>query len=447
MVRRILVCDDDQRLARLVGGFLGQRGYEVDIVADGDQALEALERLEPNVLITDVQMPGLDGFELLRRVRSTNPACAVIMMTGYGSVEAAGRAKQLGALHYLQKPFPPEDLLNILDRLKKGAQPFAARARFPEMVGESAGMREVFAKILQVANSDLSVLVTGETGTGKGEVAKAIHQMSPRRDRAFVETNCGALPDSIVESELFGHERGAFTGASTSRKGRFELADEGTLFLDEVGDLSGATQVKLLRVIQSGEFERVGGSQTLRVDTRLITATNRNLEEMVEEGSYRQDLFYRLNVVAIKIPPLRECRDDIPLLVNEFLREFCVENDKELRGMSPEVMDLLTDYYWPGNVRELKNCLEGMVVMAKAGVELSEADIPAPIRKAPRHQSAGGITAGRTMLEIEREAIVVTLKAVDYDRRRAAQMLGIGLSTLYRKEKEYGLRTVSGDDS
>jgi two-component system response regulator HydG len=191
----------------------------------------------------------------------------------------------------------------------------------------------------------------------------------------------------------------------------------------------------------------VGGSQTLRVDTRLITATNRNLEEMVEEGSYRQDLFYRLNVVAIKIPPLRECRDDIPLLVNEFLREFCVENDKELRGMSPEVMDLLTDYDWPGNVRELKNCLEGMVVMAKAGVELSEADIPAPIRKAPRHQSAGGITAGRTMLEIEREAIVVTLKAVDYDRRRAAQMLGIGLSTLYRKEKEYGLRTVSGDDS
>jgi DNA-binding NtrC family response regulator len=321
------------------------------------------------------------------------------------------------------------------------------RYRIGRIRRRSSAWNRIYAQAEQVASSRATVLLVGETGTGKGEVAKAIHQMSPRRDRAFVETNCGALPDSIVESELFGHERGAFTGASTSRKGRFELADEGTLFLDEVGDLSGATQVKLLRVIQSGEFERVGGSQTLRVDTRLITATNRNLEEMVEAGSYRQDLFYRLNVVAIKIPPLRECRDDIPLLVNEFLREFCVENDKELRGMSPEVMDLLTDYDWPGNVRELKNCLEGMVVMAKAGVELSEADIPAPIRKAPRHQSAGGITAGRTMLEIEREAIVVTLKAVDYDRRRAAQMLGIGLSTLYRKEKEYGLRTVSGDDS
>lgn len=437
--------------------YLKEQGFEVLRAHEGAAGYDVLDREPVDVLICLLRTPRIDGLRLIQLARQRNSEICSIVLASSDEIELGTEAMRQGAYDFQILPVNLAKIGAVLERglsyqrlvgeVTDLQRRLDERYRIGRIRRRSSAWNRIYAQAEQVASSRATVLLVGETGTGKGEVAKAIHQMSPRRDRAFVETNCGALPDSIVESELFGHERGAFTGASTSRKGRFELADEGTLFLDEVGDLSGATQVKLLRVIQSGEFERVGGSQTLRVDTRLITATNRNLEEMVEAGSYRQDLFYRLNVVAIKIPPLRECRDDIPLLVNEFLREFCVENDKELRGMSPEVMDLLTDYDWPGNVRELKNCLEGMVVMAKAGVELSEADIPAPIRKAPRHQSAGGITAGRTMLEIEREAIVVTLKAVDYDRRRAAQMLGIGLSTLYRKEKEYGLRTVSGDDS
>jgi transcriptional regulator with PAS, ATPase and Fis domain len=256
-----------------------------------------------------------------------------------------------------------------------------------------------------------------------------------------VETNCGALPDGIVESELFGHERGAFTGARTSHKGRFELADMGTMFLDEVGDLSPATQVKLLRVIQSGEFERVGGAETLRTDARLLAATNRDLEEMVEDGSYRADLFYRLNVVTIRLPALRECREDVPILVNEFLRQFSEENERNVHPMTSSAMDLLMSYDWPGNVRELKNCVEGMVVMSPPDRVFDVADVPAPIRGGPSVATEeGGMRVGMTMKQIEKLAIEETLQAVGHDRRKAAAMLEIGLSTLYRKEKEYGLR-------
>lgn len=417
---------------------------------EGAAGYDVLDREPVDVLICFLHTARIDGLRLIQLARQRNSEICSIVLASSDEIELGTEAMRQGAYDFQVRPVNLAKIGAVLERglsyqrlvgeVTDLQRRLDDRYRIGRIRRRSSAWNRIYAQAEQVATSRASVLLVGETGTGKGEVAKAIHQLSPRRDRPFVETNCGALPDSIVESELFGHEKGAFTGASTSRKGRFELADEGTLFLDEVGDLSGATQVKLLRVIQSGEFERVGGSQTQRVDTRLIAATNRDLEQMVEEGAYRQDLFYRLNVVTIKIPPLRECRDDIPILVNEFLREFCLENDKELRGMRPEVMDLLTDYDWPGNVRELKNCLEGMVVMAKAGVELSEADIPAPIRTAPRQTRGAGISAGMTMQEIEREAIVVTLKAVDFDRRRAAHMLGIGLSTLYRKEKQYGLR-------
>ena len=447
--RVLLVLPQDEGAGALEG-YLKERGFEVLRVHEGAAGYDVLDREPVDVLISYLQTARIDGIRLIQLARQRNAEICSIILASSDEIELGTEAMRQGAYDFQVRPVNLTKIGAVLDRglsyqrlvgeVSDLQRRLDDRYRIGRIRRRSSAWNRIYAQAEQVASSRATVLLVGETGTGKGEVAKAIHQLSPRRDRPFVETNCGALPDSIVESELFGHERGAFTGASTSRKGRFELADEGTLFLDEVGDLSGATQVKLLRVIQSGEFERVGGTQTQRVDTRLLAATNRDLEQMVEEGSYRQDLFYRLNVVTIKIPPLRECGDDIPLLVNEFLREFCLENDKELR-MRPEVMDLLTDYEWPGNVRELKNCLEGMVVMAKNGAELSEADIPSPIRQAPRRAGSGGINAGLTMREIEKEAIVATLKAVDFDRRKAAKMLEIGLSTLYRKEKEYGLRS------
>ena len=317
------------------------------------------------------------------------------------------------------------------------------RYRFGGIVRRSSAWQRIYSQIEQVAPSKASVLLLGETGTGKGELAKAIHQQSRRRDQPFVETNCGALPESIVESELFGHEKGAFTGATTSHKGRFELADEGTLFLDEIGDLSPATQVKLLRVVQSGEFERVGGAVTRKVDIRIVAATNRSLESMVERGEYRADLFYRLNVVTITVPPLRQCREDIPVLVDEFVREFSQENERNITGMTRAAMDVMIEYSWPGNVRELKNCVEGMLVMSTAEGTLDVDDIPLQIRTPSRQHGGFGAGSGLTMKELERRAIAETLEAVGYDRRRAAVILDIGLSTLYRKEKEYGLKKGS----
>ncbi|MBT7863168.1 MAG: sigma-54-dependent Fis family transcriptional regulator [Gemmatimonadetes bacterium] len=446
--RVLLVLPQEEGVAQLES-YLREQGYEVLRAHEGAAGYDVLDREPVDVLICYLHTARIDGLRLIQLARQRNAEICAIVLASSDEIELGTEAMRHGAYDFQVRPVNLTKIGAVLERglsyqrlvgeVTDLQRRLDDRYRMGRIRRRSSAWHRIYAQAEQVATSRATVLLMGETGTGKGEMAKAIHQLSPRRDQPFVETNCGALPDSIVESELFGHERGAFTGASTSRKGRFELADTGTLFLDEIGDLSGATQVKLLRVIQNGEFERVGGTQTLRVDSRLITATNRNLEQMVEDGHYRQDLFYRLNVVTIKIPPLRECRDDIPLLVNEFLREFCVENEKELRGISAEAMDLLMDYDWPGNVRELKNCLEGMVVMAKAGVELQEADIPAPIRQAPRPTRAG-LQAGMTMKEIEREAIVSTLQAVNYDRRRAAKMLDIGLSTLYRKEKEYGLR-------
>ena len=314
------------------------------------------------------------------------------------------------------------------------------RYRFDGIARRSSPWQRIYRQIEQVAQSRSSVLVLGETGSGKGEVAKAIHQRSRRRESAFVEINCGALPESLVETELFGHEKGAYTGAAAARKGRFELADQGTLFLDEVGDIPPATQVKLLRVIQDGRFERVGGSATHRADVRLIAATHRDLEQMVSEGGFRADLFYRLNVVKIEVPPLRECREDIPILVDEFIREFAADNDKRIEGIAPRALDVLRDYDWPGNVRELKNCVEGMVVMCPREGTMEVGDIPRYINRRERVFPGLDFRVGMSMYDIEQLAIAETLKAVDYDRRRAAEILQIGRSTLYRKEKQYARR-------
>lgn len=446
--RILLVLPQEEGVAQLES-YLREKGYEVLRAHEGAAGYDVLDREPVDALICYLHTARIDGLRLIQLARQRNAEICAIVLAASDEIELGTEAMRHGAYDFQVRPVNLAKIGAVLERglsyqrlvgeVTDLQRRLDDRYRVGRIRRRSSAWHRIYAQAEQVAASRATVLLIGETGTGKGEMAKAIHQLSPRRDQPFVETNCGALPDSIVESELFGHEKGAFTGASTSRKGRFELADKGTLFLDEVGDVSGATQVKLLRVIQSGEFERVGGIQTQHVDTRIIAATNRDLEQMVESGEYRQDLFYRLNVVTITIPPLRECRDDIPLLVNEFLREFCLENDKELRGIDAEAMDLLMNHDWPGNVRELKNCLEGMVVMAKAGVELSANDLLAPIRQA-RRPSGAGLQAGMTMREIEREAIVTTLQAVDYDRRRAAKMLDIGLSTLYRKEKEFGLR-------
>ena len=448
---RVLVVTPVDDAAQQLGSYLQEEGFEVLATREGAAAYDILDAEPVDALICPLTASRVDGLRLVRLARERNPEICAIVLAAADEIELGTEAMRQGAYDFQVRPLNLGKLRAVLDRglsyqrlvgeVTDLQRRLDERYRHGGIARRSSPWQRIYAQIEQVAPSRATVLLTGETGTGKGEVSKAVHQQSPRRNQPFVETNCGALPESIVESELFGHERGAFTGARTSRKGRFELADMGTLFLDEVGDLSPATQVKLLRVIQSGEFERVGGTETLRADARLIAASNRDLEAMVEDGTYRADLYYRLNVVHIHIPPLRECREDIPILVNEFLHQFSDDNGRETHALAPAAMDVLMDYDWPGNVRELKNCVEGMVVMSTPERQLELTDVPPHIRKAPAVIDDAGVRAGMTMKQIEKLAIVETLKAVGNDRREAAAMLEIGLSTLYRKEREYGLRT------
>jgi len=447
---RILAVVPESPANKELVAFLGDRGFEVMWARAGQAGYDILDSEPVDGLICDLQGERIDGLRLVQVARQRNPEICAIVLAGADELELGTETMRQGAYDFQVRPVNLEKVYAVLDRglshqrlvgeLSDLQRRLDERYRVGGIARRSSAWQRIYAQVEQVAKSKATVLLVGETGTGKGEVAKAVHQNSPRRDRPFVETNCGALPEGIVESELFGHERGAFTGATTSHKGRFELADLGTLFLDEVGDLLPATQVKLLRVIQNGEFERVGGTETRRVDARLIAATNRNLEEMVDAGTYRADLFYRLNVVSIAIPPLRDCREDIPILVDEFLHQFATENQKSIGGLTSDASDVLIEYEWPGNVRELKNCVEGMVVMHTGTGVLDLGDVPHHIRQGPAEPAAGLFGAGLTMREIEKRAIAATLEATNYNRRRAATVLDIGLSTLYRKEKEYGLR-------
>lgn len=447
---RILVVVPDAPPNKELVAFLGARGFEVMWSRAGQAGYDILDSEPVDGLICDLHGERIDGLRLVQVARQRNPEICAIVLAGADEIELGTEAMRQGAYDFQVRPVNLAKIHAVLDRglsyqrlvgeVSDLQRRLDERYRFGGIVRRSSAWQRIYSQVEQVAKSKATVLLMGETGTGKGEVAKAIHQNSPRRDRTFVETNCGALPEGIVESELFGHERGAFTGATTSHKGRFEMADLGTLFLDEVGDLSPATQVKLLRVIQNEEFERVGGTETHKVDVRLIAATNRDLEQMVDQGTYRADLFYRLNVVTVEIPPLRDCREDIPILLDEFLQQFVAENGKPIRGLTSAVSDALIDYEWPGNVRELKNCVEGMVVMHTGSGPLDLADVPHHIRQAPAVPMSGFFGAGMTMREIEKRAIAEALESVGHNRRRAAAMLDIGLSTLYRKEQEYGLR-------
>jgi DNA-binding NtrC family response regulator len=441
---RILIVDDEVNARTALVELLRDEGYTVEAAADAFKALGKVADFAPDLVVTDLKMPGMDGLQLLAKLHEGDADLPVIVMTAFGEVETAVKAMRSGARDYLSKPVNVGELSVVvareLEQRRLRAETGLLRARlsekysFSNIIGSSAPMQAVFKTVAQIAPSRASVLITGESGTGKELIAAAIHERSPRGKGPFVKLHCAALAESLLESELFGHERGSFTGAQNRRDGRFFQANNGTLFLDEIGEISPAVQVKLLRFLQEREFERVGGNETISVDVRVLAATNRNLQQMVAEGKFREDLFYRLNVITIEMPALRERPSDVPLLASFFLRKYAADNGKEVRGFSPEALDLLTGYAWPGNVRELENVIERAVVLAQSA-EVVAADLPAHLG-ATRIRSGIQIP-GATMDEIERYAITKTLEATGGSTSRAAEMLNISVRKIQYKLHEY----------
>ena len=447
MVRtgRILVVDDEVNARTALGDMLRGEGFTVEIAADAFKALGKVEAFAPHVVITDLHMPGMDGVDLLKKLRVGEEAPAVLMMTAFADVETAVNAMRAGAVDYLVKPVNFDELLVVLDRvlehvrLERETRELRARVRSrvaPEnIIGAAPAMQAVFEVIDQVAPSKATVLITGESGTGKELVANALHQRSPRASKPFIKLHCAALAESLLESELFGHEKGSFTGAMTRKDGRFSLADGGTLFLDEIGDISPTIQVKLLRFLQEHEFERVGGTQTIKVDVRVIAATNKDLTAEVKAGRFREDLYYRLHVVTIDMPALRVRKTDIPVLAKFFLDRYAKENAKEIAGFTSPTLDLLTSYDWPGNVRELENAIERAAVLAK-GPYVDPSQLPANIRPVLGTPGAPMIP-GSTMAELERFAILKTLEACGGSTSKAAKMLEISTRTIQYRLHQY----------
>ena len=451
---RLVVIDDEVNAAAALETLLKEDGYEVARAHDARSGLSLLEKTEPDVVLTDLRMPGMDGIELLAKIKEIRPETMVILMTAYGTVKTAVKAMKLGAEDYLSKPIDVEELEVVLQKAldRKGLVEEARslrerlehKYRLDNLVGESPEMLSVFKTIRQVAPSSASVLLLGESGTGKELFAQALHQNSPRRNKPFIKVACAALPETLLESELFGHEKGSFTGAVYTRAGRFEAADGGTLFLDEIGDITPTVQVKLLRFLEEREFERVGGNKTFKVDVRIVAATHRDLKKKLEEGTFREDLFYRLNVIEIHIPPVRERPGDIPLLAHHFLRKYADANGKDIKGISDDVLALLLAHDWPGNVRELENAMERAVVLTSEGV-LTPSHFPTLRRAAGADapKPAAGMAAlgvripGSTLADLEREAILRTLEAVGGSTSKAAAILDISARKIQYKLKEY----------
>jgi len=441
---RILVVDDEANARSALAELLRDESLSVETAADAFKALGKLAAFSPHVVITDLKMPGMDGIELVKKLRAMDDAPAVIVMTAFGAVDSAIEALRSGAEEYLTKPLNFDELLVVVDKvlanqaLRRETAQLRRRVRDRvapgNMVGSSPPMQRVFEIVDQVAPSRATVLITGESGTGKELVANSIHQRSPRANGPFIKLHCAALAESLLESELFGHEKGSFTGAASRKDGRFSLADGGTLFLDEIGEISPLLQVKLLRFLQEHEFERVGGTQTIHVDVRVIAATNRNLQEEVAQGRFREDLFYRLNVVNVETPPLRERRSDIPAIARFFLDRFAKENGKTIEAISPQALERLVSYDWPGNVRELENAIERAVVLANSG-ELEVRHLPSSVR--PVGMTGMPLIPGATMAELERYAILETLKAAAGSTSKAAEILGISARTIQYRLHEY----------
>ena len=449
----VLIVDDDKNTRDGLNRALAKK-YEVTLAESAERALEIAEKQEVDVLLSDMRMPGMDGLTLLQRMLARDPRLICILLTAYGNVETAVEAMKRGAYDFLMKPVNLDHLELLLTRALRSRDVEAENENLQEqlddkygmesIIGTSSAMRELFETIRQTAPTQATVLVQGESGTGKELVAHAIHRLSTRSRGPFIAVHCAALSETLLECELFGHEKGAFTGALARRRGRFEMADGGTLILDEISEIDAAAQVKLLRVLEEHTFERVGGDETVDVDIRLVAATNRDLKELVTQRKFREDLFFRLDVITIELPPLRDRFEDVPLLCSAFIDEFSRKNEKSIDGITPEAVGILSSYAWPGNVRELRNTIEKMVVLCR-GPKLTARDIPANIRHEVRDSGAiGGIVPavaaadGRNSLaDAEKTMILRALKQNNNNRTKAAEALGISRRTLHRKLKQY----------
>ncbi|MCD6320152.1 MAG: sigma-54-dependent Fis family transcriptional regulator [Candidatus Desulfofervidaceae bacterium] len=445
----ILVVDDNKEICEILKEFLEQAGYKVYTGCNGKEAMNIISNNVIDVVISDLRMPEMDGIELIKKIKSFDPTIDVVMLTGYPSIDTAVEAVKLGAYDYLTKPVDFRKLRIILEKLleqralKKRAslleKKFSGNYIFEGMVGQSLAMLNIFTTIKHIAKYPTSVLITGETGTGKEMVARAIHNLSPRVNKPFVTINCAGLVETLLESELFGHVKGAFTGAVRSKPGLFEIADKGTIFLDEIGDIPPSVQAKLLRVLEQHEIQRVGDVKTRKIDVRVIAATNRDLKKMVEEGKYRKDLFYRLNTIHIHIPPLRERKEDIPILAQYFIRQLNQEIGKDVKGINDQVAELFQRLSWDGNVRELRNIVERAYIMT-SGEYITLKDLPSEY-----HQKKQGKTPAlepstqTTLAEVEKKYIMKVLQITSGNRSQTARILGVSRRSLYRKLKKYGL--------
>jgi DNA-binding NtrC family response regulator len=446
---RIVVVDDELNIREALVTLLEKKQYQVRGAGSAEEAMKELEAATADLILTDLKMPGMGGMEFVRQLKERWPEIEVLVMTAFGSIETAVESMRCGAYDYITKPIDRERLAVVVDKAlerhalalenKQLKDRLETRTRFDQMVGESEPMQRMYSLVEMVADSDVTVLLTGESGTGKELVARAIHHKSHRANGPFVTLNCGALPENLFESELFGYEKGAFTGATTNKMGRFELADGGTLLLDEVGELSLKSQVDFLRVLETKEFRRLGGTKIVKVDARIVAATNRNLEAAVKDGEFREDLYYRLNVVPLHLPPLRERGDDIPLLADRFMAEFSAQHHRQPKEISRQAMRLLRLYAWPGNIRQLRNLIERLVVTVKDGV-IEPEHLPEEVQASREDARTMVIALGSPLKEIEREAIRRTLVEVTNHREKAAKLLGISLRALQYKIKEYGIR-------
>lgn len=438
---RLLVLDDTLDMAESIGLMLARAGCECTISSEPTKVQDLIVETQPDLIVTGLRMPGLDGIQVLELVKKTYPTLPVIIVTGYATVDAAVEAMRRGAADFLPKPFHSDELLvrikkalnhvRVLDENLYLRQELQGASPFPSIIGKSEAMKRVFEALEKLKETESRVLLTGESGTGKEVIARAIHRMSPRKEQTFFAVNCVALTENLLESELFGHEKGAFTGAVVTKKGLFELAERGTLYLDEIADTSLAFQAKLLRVVEENEFRRVGGTKTLGTDVRIIASTNKELTKEIAKGSFREDLFYRLCVVHVHLPPLREHKEDIPLLVDHFLTKLSRKMAKKIKGISKEAMSALLAYSWPGNIRELENALERAIIMAKGDVIRPE-DLPLSATNGKSNKLT-------TIEELEKELIKRTLIECNWNKSLAAKRIGIGRRTLYDKASRFGI--------
>jgi len=454
--RNILITDDEQSQRLILSGYLKQKGYNIFEAASGDEALKIAGNNLIDIVLSDFRMPDMNGIDLLIKLKEKNPEIAVVIITAFGTVENAVKAMKEGAFDYLTKPVDLDELdlivkrvferMHLISENKLLKEQLQDKNKISGIVAYSDKMEKILSTALRVADSKATVLLRGESGTGKEVLAKAIHYSSRRKDNPFIAVNCAALNENLLESELFGHEKGAFTGADKQKRGRFEIADGGTLFLDEIGDLPLSTQVKLLRVLQEEQFERVGGTQTIGVDVRVITATNKNLEEMIKEGKFREDLYYRINVVSVTIPPLRDRKEDIIHLINHFICKYKSESGKENLEFSREATDLLMKYNYPGNIRELENIVHHSVVLARGNV-ISSSDLPQNLINSGVKENSFEANSNETLPEqvekLEKMLVLNALKRTNNNQLRAAKLLGISERNLRYRLEKWGLKNKS----